>query len=295
MSDFFAVMGASGHVGGEAARRLLSAGKTVRAIARSGDKLAALKGAEARAGSLGDRAFLTEALRGATAAFALLPPDYTAADLHASQTALAESITRAIGDAGLRRVVLLSSIGADLPAGTGPIAHLHAFEEMLNAVPGLSVVHVRAAYFMENHLANIGLIKSAGINGSTLKADWPFSMVASRDIGSVVAEVLAGGPFSGRSVRYVLGPRDYSPAEATAVLGAAIGRPDLKYVEFPEADARKGMIGAGLSASVADLFLEMNRALSGGLIKVEPRTAANTTPTTLEEFAKTVFAPAFAG
>jgi uncharacterized protein YbjT (DUF2867 family) len=148
---------------------------------------------------------------------------------------------------------------------------------------------------MENHLANIGLIKSAGVNGGTIKADRRFPMVASRDIGAVVAETLAGRAFSGRSVRYVLGPRDYSPAEATRVLGAAIGRPDLKYVEFPEADARQGMIGAGLSASVADMFLEMNRALSAGLIKVEPRTAANTTSTTLEEFAKTVFAPAFAG
>jgi uncharacterized protein YbjT (DUF2867 family) len=295
MSEVFVVMGASGHVGGEVTRRLLAGGKTVRAIARTADKLKALQVAEARAGSLGDRAFLTGALRGATAAFAMLPPDYTAADMHASQKAVAESIASSVRDAGVGHVVLLSSIGADLSAGTGPIAHLHAFEELLNGVPGLNVVHVRAAYFMENLLGNIGLIKSAGVNGGTIKADRRFPMVASRDIGAVVAEILAARAFNGRSVRYVLGPKDYSPAEATAVLGAAIGRPDLKYIEFPEADARQGMIGAGLSASVAHMFLEMNRALSSGLIKVEPRTPANTTPTTLEEFAKAVFAPAFAG
>ncbi len=164
-----------------------------------------------------------------------------------------------------------------------------------NAIPGLNVVHVRASYFMENHLGSIGVIKAAGVNGGTMKGDRPFSMTASRDIGAVVAEILAEGAFSGRSVRYVLGPKDYSMAEATAILGAAIGRPDLKYVEFPEADARQGMIGAGLSPSVADEFLEMNRAFNNGLIKSEPRSATNTTPTTLEEFAKTVFAPAFAG
>jgi uncharacterized protein YbjT (DUF2867 family) len=295
MSEVFVVMGASGHVGGEAARRLLRAGKGVRAIARSADKLKALTGADVRAGSLGDPAFLTDALRGATAAFAMLPPDYAAADMHASQEAVAESITRAVRDSGIRHVALLSSVGAELPAGTGPIAHLHAFEQMLNGVPGLNVVHVRAAYFMENHLANIGLIKSAGVNGGTIKADRRLPMVASHDIGAVVAEILAAPAFSGGSVRYVLGPRDYSLVEATRILGVAIGRPDLKYVEFPEPDAYKGMTGAGFSPSVAEMFLEMNRALSTGLIKVEPRTPANTTPTTLEEFAKTVFAPAFAG
>lgn len=294
MSEIFVVMGASGHVGGEAARRLRGAGKAVRAVARSADKLKALTGADVRAGSLSDTAFLTDALRGATAAFAMLPPDYAAADMHASQEAVAESITRAVRDSDIHHVVLLSSIGAELPAGTGPITHLHTLEAMLDEVPRLNVVHLRAAYFMENHLANIGLIKSAGVNGGTIKADRPLPMVASHDIGAVVAEVLAAPTFSGRSVRYVLGPRDYSLAEATQILGKAIGRPDLKYVEFPEAEARQGMIGAGLSVSVADLFLEMNRALSSGVITVEPRTAANTTPTTLDAFAKTVFAPAFA-
>lgn len=294
MSDVIVVAGASGHVGGETARRLLAAGKQVRAIARNADNLKGLKGAETRAGSLGDRAFLTEAVRGAAALFVLVPPDYTAKNMREGQKAVAESIAASIRDAGVTHVVSLSSIGAEVPAGTGPIAHLHVFEALLNAIPGLNVVHMRASYFMENHLGNIGVIKAAGVNGGTMKANSPFSMTASRDIGAVVAEILAEG-FSGRSIRYVLGPKDYSMAEATAILGAAIGRPDLKYVEFPEADARQGMIGAGLSPSVADEFLEMNRAFNNGLIKGEPRSATNTTPTTLEEFAKSVFAPAFAG
>lgn len=295
MSDVVVVAGASGHVGGETARRLLANGRMVRAIARSAESLKGLRGADAQAGSLEDKAFLTEALRGAASAFLLVPPDYTASDMRERQKAVAESIVDSIRESGITHVVALSSIGAELPTGTGPIAHLHSFEELLNGVPRLNVVHVRAAFFMENHLGSIGVIKSAGVNGGTVKRDRSFAMTATRDIGAVVAELLGARTFSGRSVRYVLGPRDYSPAEATAILGAAIGRPDLKYVEFPEADARKGMIGAGFSESVADEFLEMNRALSSGLIKGEARSTANTTPTTLEEFAKTVFAPAFAG
>ncbi|MFI5184512.1 MAG: NAD(P)H-binding protein, partial [Vicinamibacteria bacterium] len=180
MSEMIVVMGASGHVGGEVARRLLAAGRTVRAIARSADKLRALKGADVKTGSLGDKTFLTGAVRGATTVFAMLPPDYAAADMHASQKAVAESIAASIQEAGVTHVVALSSIGAELSAGTGPIAHLHAFEALLNGVPGLNVVHVRAAYFMENLLNNIGLIKSAGVNGATVKADRPIAMTATR-------------------------------------------------------------------------------------------------------------------
>ena len=295
MTDVFVVTGASGKVGGEVARRLLAAGKSVRAVARNVGNIKGLKGAEVKAGALEDRAFLTEAFRGAAGVFAMVPPDYTASDMEARQHAVAESVTASLRDAGVTHAVSLSSIGAEVPAGTGPIAHLHAFEGLLNAVPGLNVVHVRATYFMENQLANIGIIKTAGISGGTLKANLSFPMTATRDIGAVVAEILGSPTFQGRSVRYVLGPREYTPAETTRILGAAIGRADLKYVEFPEADARQSMIGGGLSANVAELFLEMNRAINSGLVKGEPRSAANTTPTTLEEFAKTVFAPAFAG
>ncbi len=120
-------------------------------------------------------------------------------------------------------------------------------------------------------------------------------MVATRDIAAASADALTGPGFQGRTARYVLGPRDHTMAEATRILGSPVGRPDLRYVEFPEAEARRGMLGAGLSASMADDLLEMYRALNAGRIKGEPRSPGNTTATTLDEFARTVFAPAFRG
>jgi uncharacterized protein YbjT (DUF2867 family) len=297
MGDVIAVTGASGNVGRQVASRLLSSGRNVRAIARGKEKLAdlAARGAELRIGSLGDRSFLAEALRGASAVFAMVPPQYAAADPLAEQRAIAESLVGAIRDAGVEHVVALSSVGAELPEGTGPIATLHHLEGLLDGLAGSSRVYVRAAYFMENHLGSIGLIKAAGIIASSIKGDAPISMVATRDISSAAADRLAAVGPPGRLVQYVLGPRDYSMAEATRILGAAVGRPDLKYVEAPEEDARKGLVGAGFSPGTADLFLQMNRGLGSGRIKGEPRSTSNTTPTTLEEFARTVFAPAFGG
>jgi hypothetical protein len=99
--------------------------------------------------------------------------------------------------------------------------------------------------------------------------------------------------FNGRNVRYLYGPRDYTMTEVTRILGASIGKPDLKYVEFPDAVFRKGLIRGGLTPNAADLAVEINRGIDSGVVKAEPRSRTNTTPTTLEEFAKTTFAPAF--
>jgi uncharacterized protein YbjT (DUF2867 family) len=297
MKNVIVVTGATGHVGHELAERLLTAGQTVRAVARGAEKLRPLgaRGAEARPGSLDDRAFLTGVFRGAGGVFAMIPPHYAAQDARAEQRKVAESLVAAVRDSGVKHVVTLSSFGAELPDKTGPIAGLHVLEELLDKVPGLNVVHLRAGYFMENLLGSLGVIKNAGINGSAVKPDVPVPMVATRDIAAVAAEYLAKLDFKGRNVRYVLGPKDYTMTEATRILGASIGKPDLKYVEFPEADFKKGLLGAGFSANMADLFLEMSRGLNTGLIKGEARSRTNTTPTTLDEFARTVFAPAFKG
>ena len=295
MKNVIVVTGATGHVGRELAERLISGGQTVRGVARGVDKLRPLaaRGAEVRPGSLDDRAFLTGAFRGAAGVFAMLPPHYSAQDTRAEQKKIAESIVGAIRESGVTQVVSLSSFGAELPDKTGPIAGLHDFEELLDKVAGLSVVHLRAAYFMENHLGSIGLIKSAGINGSAIKPHVAIPMVATRDIAAVAAQYLTKLDFKGRNIRYVLGQKDYTMTEATRILGAAIGKPDLAYVEFAEPDFKKGLIGAGFSPNLADLFAEMSRGLNSGLIKGESRSKANTTPTTLEEFAETVFEPAF--
>ncbi|MGQ0591946.1 MAG: NAD(P)H-binding protein [Gammaproteobacteria bacterium] len=295
MPHLVTITGATGHVGKALAERLLQGGVKIRAVARSAKKLAPLtaRGAEACVGDLQDTAFLTEAFRGADTVFAMIPSQPDVPDLQADQLRTATSVTEALKASGVPRVVALSSAGAGLPSGTGPIAGLHEFEELLKSVPGLSVVALRPTYFMENQLESIDLIKSAGINGSAARADVALAMIATRDIAAVTAEYLLAPTFDGYTVRELLGPRDYTHREATAILGAAIGKPDLAYVEFSDEDFRKGLLGAGFSASAADAYVEMYAAINDRRIQnTTSRNASNTTPTTLEEFAREVFAPA---
>jgi uncharacterized protein YbjT (DUF2867 family) len=160
-----AVMGASGNIGGRISDQLLAAGHKVRAIGRSAEKLAALKGrgAEVLLGDAADVAFLTQAFSGADGAFTLQPPNPTATDYLARQNAEGEAIARAAADSGLPHLIALSSVGADVPAGTGPIAGLHRQEERLKRLTTTNVLALRPGFFFENFLHVVGLIKHQGI------------------------------------------------------------------------------------------------------------------------------------
>jgi uncharacterized protein YbjT (DUF2867 family) len=291
-----AVVGATGNIGHELTALLLKQGVKVRAVGRSAERLAALAagGAEPWVGSADDSKFLSEAFRGADGVFAMIPPDYGNPDPRGQQRRFAEAMASATQVARVRHAVTLSSIGADKIGGTGPIDGLRGLEERFDQIPGLNVVHLRPGYFYENFLGSIGLIKGSGINGGLITPDAPKGMVATRDIASVAAELLGGLGFSGRQTRELQGPRDYSFGEATKILGAAIGRPDLAYVTFGEQDLYNALTGTGFSSPMAQDFIEMLQAFNAGRVRFrEPRSPSNTTPTTFESFAETVFAPAF--
>jgi uncharacterized protein YbjT (DUF2867 family) len=285
------VMGASGHVGGQIAEVLLGSGERVRALGRSAEKLAGLagKGATVLTGDAGDTAFLTAAFSGADAAFVLLPPDVRAADYRRQQDEQGEAIVAATQGSGLRHVVFLSSLGADLADGTGPIAGLHAQEQRLRSLSAVNVLILRPAYFFENFFETLGLVKQQGINGGPFAPDLSFPMIATRDIADVATRALRQRDWSGVVVRELLGERDLTFAEATRIIGTRIGHPELPYVQFPYADFTASLVQMGVSRSVAALYAEMSRAVNEGRVKArEERRPENTTATRFEAFAETL-------
>jgi uncharacterized protein YbjT (DUF2867 family) len=280
------VMGATGHTGSKITDALLKAGEQVRALGRSESKLAELKsaGAEVLAGDTSEPALLTKTFRGADAAYTLLATDPRAPDFRAEQDRQGEAIGKAIRDSGVRYVVALSSFGADLPEGTGVIAGLHAQEERLKQLKGTNVLLLRPVFFFENFYGTLGLIKHEGINGDSVAAELAVPMVATRDIADVAAKALKNRDWHGVVVRELLGPRDLTYSDATRIIGEQIGKPDLQYVQFSDADQIQAFVQGGLSESFARLYVEMTRALNDRIIQPH-RTPENTTPTRFEDFA----------
>ena len=203
---------------------------------------------------------------------------------------------KAVKDSSLRYAVHLSSYGAQVPEGTGPVAGLHSSEEKLNAISGLNVVHLRAAYFMENNLASIGMIQGIGLVGNALLPDVKLPMIATRDVGFYTAQRLLQLDFSGKQTRELLGERDLSMTEATAVIGRGIGKPDLRYVQFSYDQVQQVLEQTGMTPKKAAVYIEMFKAMNAGVLAAqEPRSRENTTPTSFEQFVQDVFAPAYHG
>jgi uncharacterized protein YbjT (DUF2867 family) len=250
------------------------------------------KGAEAFAADMGDAVALTKAFSGARAAYLLLPPVKSRED----QERESDAIAKAVKESGLGYAVHLSSYGAQVPEGTGPVAGLHSSEEKLNAISALNVLHLRAAYFMENNLAAIGMIHGMGIFGNALLPDVKLPMIATRDVGDYAAQRLLHLDFSGKQTRELLGERDLSMTEVTAVIARGIGKPDLRYEQFPYDQLQQALTQMGVPPKGAALYIEMYKAINAGvLVPLEPRSQENTTPTSIEQFVQDVFVAVYRG
>jgi uncharacterized protein YbjT (DUF2867 family) len=262
----FVIAGASGHTGSVVASTLLAAGRKVRVIVRDEHKGAAwkAKGAEVALAGLDDAAALEKALAGADGVYALVPPAYGADDVLAAQVPISDAWARAIATARPRHVVLLSSIGADLPSGNGPIASLHRTEQQLRAT-GVKLTCVRAAFFMENWGGMAAPAKSDGVLPSMLTLGRAASMVATADIGRVAAEALLEGERAPELIE-LAGPRDYTPEEVATAFGAALGR-SVKALPVPPEAMEPALQQAGFKPKVAALFREMNVALNDGKLR----------------------------
>jgi uncharacterized protein YbjT (DUF2867 family) len=294
----YVVIGATGHTGSIVADKLLAKGEKVRVVGRDERRLDRFKqrGAEAFVGDAADANAMARAFSGAEAAYVMVPPNMSSPNVLAYQERVNEALAAALEKNGVKFAVVLSSTGADKPDKTGPVIGLRKLEQKLEAIRGLNALFLRAGYFMENILPQVGVIQSLGNLAGPVRADLALPMIATRDIGAAAGEFLARRDFQGKQRRELLGARDISYQQVAKVVGAAIGKPDLTYQQAPAAQLKPALTQMGMSPNMADLLLEMSDSLNSGYMRaLEPRSPQNTTPTTIETFVTEVFVPAYRG
>lgn len=294
----YTILGATGNIGSVITRALLEKGEKVRVVGRHPGSLQQFiqKGAEALMADITDVAALTQAFSDARAAFLMIPPNLASPDYRADQERISNSITAAVKASGLQYAVNLSSIAAHIPSGTGPIAGLHYSETNLNTLDKLNILHLRPAYFFENHMTGLNMIQMMGMYGAALKPDLQIPMIATRDIAAYAAHRLLTLDFNGKQTRELLGERDLTMTEVTSAISRSLNKPDLRYVQFPYDQVEQVLLQMGIPPKTAASFIEMFQSFNSGLCRgLEPRSAANSTPTSIETFIKDVFAPAYNG
>lgn len=286
----YLITGATGNTGKPIALALLNAGKKVRIISRSAEKAKELteKGAELFIGDTSNLEFLMKAFQGATAIYAMIPPDWSAPDFTKHQIKHADAIAQALQKAGVKYVVSLSSVGTHLEKDSGVVWGLRYMEQKFDAITGLNALHLRPTYFMENSLGMVDIVKKMGVIGSPVKANLKINMIATKDIAAYATKRLLALNFFGRNVQYLLGQRDLTYSDVAKIFGTEIGKPDLKYIEFPYEEFKKAMLGMGASVSMADSMNTFIKSMNEGkVLEDAKRTPETTTQTSIEEFAKT--------
>ncbi len=270
------VVGATSEVGAAASTRLRQQGHDVRGVARS------------LGISLSDQEGLNRAFAGADAAYVMVPFDVQVADLHGFEREVGSRLADAISGSGVSRVVLLSGLNAHLKMGTSLGAA--EMEDRLETLGLPELVHLRAGFFNENFVKGMGFLQQAetGVFATPFRGDLPMPLIAAGDIGVRAAEILAADEWPGDRVIELHGGGYYTLAEATAILGRAIGR-DVAYQTVSYDDARAGMLQVGMSASFIEALIETATSFNKGeRWTLETPNARNTTPTTLERWAETL-------
>ena len=262
----FTVFGANGNTGSVVARRLLDSGKKVCLVVRDPNKVAALRsrGAEVVTGDVTDASAVKSALAGAEGAYLLVPPDNKSNDLVGRGRRIVDNYLAGLTAAKVPQAVMLSSIGAQRPSGTGPIVTLHYAETTLPKAGATRFTFVRAAYFMENILAFAYPMKQDGVlpvlgGGES----HPFPMVATRDIGNVAADALLAPPAATQWIE-LSGPQEYSFVDAAAAASKILGR-TVKASPVPLDAVVSTLTSFGFSENVAGLYREMIAAFGTGL------------------------------
>jgi len=287
----------TGHVGSAVADFLLDIGDDV-GVKLLGRRLEGLRhfvqrGAEVSIGSQDDADFLTKATDDVDALFWVTPPGYGSDNVRAFQNRLAKAAATAIRANHVPRIVNLSSVGAHLSSGAGPISGLHDVEKQLNDAAD-NVTHLRPGFFFENLLWQADSIKSRGAISLPLSGSKHYPMVATRDIGRIAMQRLMDQKWTGHCIRELLGPADLSFDQVAEILSNVLDR-KIVYVKCDRQQMRQVLLNNAMSENAADLLLEMYEAFeTGRVLPTQPRWAETMTPTTLSEFAHDVISPAIA-
>lgn len=288
------VTGSLGHIGKPLTEELVQKGHRVTVISSKAERQKDIEklGASAAVGSLEDADFLASVFSGADAVFAMVPPSYTNPDQIGYYRKFGENYAQAVEKSSVKRVVHLSSYGAHLETGSGLIFGSHIVEGILDELKNVAVTHLRPGYFYYNLYAFVDMIKESGIMGANYGDDDRLILVSPIDIARAAAEELSATA-TDRKVRYVVS--DERTCNGTArVLGAAIGKPDLKWLTFTDEQTRESMEKKGMPPPLVALLVEMFAGIHSGVLRedYDLHKSKATGKVKLEDFAKE-FAAAF--
>ena len=265
----YIITGSLGNISLPVTKNLVAAGHEVVVVSSNNAKKAEIEnlGATAAIGSVSDLAFLKNLFNDADVAYLMIPSDFSVEDFPKLQREISDNYIKALEGSNVKNVVLLSSIGAHLRKGAGPIDGLAYLEEKLLTVSDINTTFLRPSYFFNNLYSQSGLIKNAGIAGSNFgSTDEKLVLVQTDHIASEATKQLLDTDFTGNRIVYIANDERH-PNEIADVLSASIGKPGTPWLTFTDEQAFQGMVDAGMNEGFAKLYVAMGKAIREGKLQ----------------------------
>ncbi|WP_420842244.1 NmrA family NAD(P)-binding protein [Devosia lacusdianchii] len=254
----FIILGAGGNIGSQVVKSLSEADQPVLAVVHSAEKAKALEGGavEAVVADVNDSAALRKVFQRGKRAFLLNPPGNVSADSNAAELATSKSITDALSDSGLEKIVVASTYGARPGDGIGDLTTLYDFEQRAKA-SGIPTAIDRGAYYFTN-LAMLAEPASKGTLPATFAATMELPMVDPADLGVVAAERLQSA-LDDVGIVYVEGPERYTFGDVAAAFARHQGR-DVVVKTTPREQLAESFKAIGFSEVSAEAYARMTEA-----------------------------------
>ena len=272
------ITGATGAIGRELIRELITAGASVRAMARNSAQAGLPEGVTVVPGDFTQPATFAAALAGVDHVFLLQNPNPDMVAQQADFLAAAKS-------AGVQHVVKLSAIGASANSKVR-IGRLHGEAEQQLAATGLGWTYLRPSFFMQNTLLFAPTIAREGKFYSPTGAGL-MGFVDVRDIAAVAAVALTQAGHQGKT--YTLtGPAPLNHVQVAEKISAVIGKP-VEFVDITPEQFKTGAVEHGVSPWLADALNELYAVVRAGYTGVVTSDVARLTgrpPASFDDFAQ---------
>lgn len=265
----YVITGSLGHISKPIALALINAGHETVIITSNNDRVKEIEsiGAKAAVGSVEDSRFISTVFSGADAIYLMIPPNYTAPDLRASQNKVSDAYFAGLKANNTPYAVVLSSIGAHLGNGAGPVDGLADLEKKFSELKQVNIRYLRPSYFFNNLFGLIPLIKNANIMGSNFgNTDEKLVLTDTGDIAEAAIEELLSLNFTGQTIRYIASDERH-PTEIAETLSKAINKPGIPWISFTDEQALAGMQQAGLTPSLSSAYTTMGKAIREGAMQ----------------------------
>lgn len=261
------VTGSLGHISKPLTQELIQKKHEVTVISSRPEKQTEIEalGAIAAIGSLHDADFLAATFSGADAVYTMVPPtSYFDPDLNLKDycSSIANNYAQAIEQSGVKRIIHLSSIGAHLEKNSGLILAHRGVEDILNKLDDIAITFMRPTAFYYNLYGFLPSIKNTGTIASNYGGEDNVSWVSPIDIAAAIAEEFET-PLTGQKIRYVAS-EELTGNEVAGILGAAIGKPDLKWTVITDGQMQSGLESVGMPAQNAAGLVEMQARMHDG-------------------------------